>query len=230
MQLITRERVDILHPSHTVYSMQRRPNLAELVASRVREEVVDGVLEAGTRINEVQLAEALGVSRTPLREALSQLVSEGFLAVEPRRGHFVRPLEASEVPDLYAMRALLDPTALRWAGVPPGARLDALTTLNERMRASTEPRAIIELDDRWHLELLSHCTNPFLLEEIRRFMSLTLRYELAYFGHVGGQGVAFDEHDAILAALRDHDLEGACRALAQNLSSAVTPLVEWLSA
>lgn len=210
--------------------MQReRPNLSRVVAERVRTGIVDGKLDAGTRINEVRLAEELGISRTPLREALSQLVAEGFLVVEPRRGYFIRPLDAAEVPDLYAMRAILDPAALRLAGVPTPERQRTLAALNEEMRSCAEAKDLIALDDRWHMELLSHCTNRFLLEEIRRFTGLTLRYELAYFQHTPGPGIALDEHEAILAALRRHDLDEACRALTQNLTSAVEPLVDWLS-
>src|SRR5687767_8917046 len=120
-------------PTATVYSMQRvadRPNLSDELASTVRDMILDGGLPAGERVNEVHLAARLGVSRTPVREALSRLVSEGAVTIVPRLGFFICPLTAEEVEDIYPMRALLDPAALRLAGIPPRAKLERLKTLN----------------------------------------------------------------------------------------------------
>ena len=80
--------------------MQRisdRPNLSDDLATRLRTMVVEGELPAGERVNEVHLAARLGVSRTPLREALSRLASEGAVTSVPRLGFFVCPLTAEEV-------------------------------------------------------------------------------------------------------------------------------------
>src|SRR5258706_15896922 len=94
---------------HTVYSMldvrlADRPNISETAAQAVRRMIVDGRLAAGSRINEVHLAGSLGVSRTPLREALSRLVAEGALVVRPRLGMFVRPFTVEEFEQLYDLR------------------------------------------------------------------------------------------------------------------------------
>ena len=87
--------------------------------------ILDGRLPAGERINEVRLAAQLGVSRTPLREALARLANEGALRDEPRRGYFVKPLTGEEVRAIYPIRAILDPAALRLAGIPAPARWPA---------------------------------------------------------------------------------------------------------
>src|SRR5262249_40350900 len=101
--------------AHIVYSMQEgrlsRANISADGAAAVRAMIVDGRLPAGERINEVRLAEQLGVSRTPLREALNRLSSEGALTSAPRIGYFVRPLTLEEFQQIYAIRPLLDPEA-----------------------------------------------------------------------------------------------------------------------
>ena len=73
-----------------------RDNLSDTVATRLRHLIVDGQLAAGQRINEVHLSQQLGVSRTPLREALARLAQEGALRSVPRIGYFVRTLDVDE--------------------------------------------------------------------------------------------------------------------------------------
>src|SRR5436305_13428482 len=107
-----------------------RPNAPEVVAAALREAVIDGRLLPGKRVNEVHLARALGVSRTPLREALMRLSAEGALAVEPRTGFHVAPLTVAELEQIYPIRALLDPAALRLAGIPSPARLRRPAAMN----------------------------------------------------------------------------------------------------
>src|SRR5579862_5669072 len=103
-----------------------RDNLGNALVATLRRMILDGRLPAGQRINEVRLASALGVSRTPLREALARLAQEGALSAMPNIGYSVRPLAADEVEQLYDIRPLLDPEALRLAGLPSPQRLEHL--------------------------------------------------------------------------------------------------------
>lgn len=205
-----------------------RPNLGQDLASRLRRLIATGKLADGERINEVHLSRDLGVSRTPLREALAGLVAEGFVTVRPRRGFFVAPFETGELADLYAMRALLDPQALEIAGLPYSGRLETLETLNARLCRAGAARQSVELDNAWHRTLIGHCPNRILLQTIEQFIALTQRYEHAYFRETAHTAVAFEEHEAILAALRAENLDMACEALRRNMQSAVEPLLDWL--
>src|SRR5918998_6669723 len=122
--------------------MQRfdsRANLAEGIANLIRDMILDGRLPAGDRINEVHLAAHIGVSRTPLREALSRLVNEGALRDVPRRGFFVCPLSEEEVRAIYPIRSILDPAALRLGGFPSAQRIARLRRLNRQLGACTDP-------------------------------------------------------------------------------------------
>src|SRR5436309_3064731 len=95
-----------------------RDNISDAVAIELRNMIVDGRFPAGERINEVHLSQQLSVSRTLLREALGRLAQEGALRHVARIGYFVRLLTLEEFEQIYATRPLLDPEALRLAGLP----------------------------------------------------------------------------------------------------------------
>lgn len=217
----------------TVYSMQleetKRGNISEAAADAVRAMIVDGRLAAGDRLNEVHLAAQLGVSRTPLREALSGLVAEGALVARPRLGYFVRPLSLEEFEQIYDIRPLLDPEALRLSGIPPAKRLARLEKLNADLRNAKGVRAI-EIDDAWHMELIAECPNKVLIDLIQSFIVRTRRYELALMREQASVATAIGDHDRILAALKAGDLEGACAALKRNMQSGRETIVVWLKA
>lgn len=190
--------------------------------------ITNGVLPAESRINEVHLSEQLGVSRTPLREALAALVSEGALENRPRKGNFVRPLTRDEFESIYGIRPILDIEALRLSGIPEREDLDRLVELNEKLREAKSARTRIARDDDWHLLLVQNCGNQILLDLIRQFILRTRRYEIAYLKNSNNASTAYDEHLAIIHALRDGDLAGACDGLKQNLTSGISPILDWL--
>jgi DNA-binding GntR family transcriptional regulator len=205
-----------------------RPNLSDSVAAAVRELIVDGQLRAGERVNEVHLAARLGVSRTPLREALMRLAAEGALTSRPRCGFCVCPLTLEEFEQIYPIRALLDPEALRLAGLPPPRRLARLEALNRKLREAGGAEAAIALDDAWHVELLADCPNRVLVGLIEQFIRRTRRYEIALMRERPNVTRTASDHDNVLAALRDGDLRGACAALRRNMESGKAPVVAWL--
>lgn len=204
-------------------------NISDQVADTIREMIVRGVLGDGGRINEVHLAEELGVSRTPLREGLGRLVAENVVTTEPRRGFFVAPLTLSEFEQVYDIRPILDPEALRLAGIPSLASLDRLEKLNRKLLSAKTPSTAIEIDNAWHMELLAACPNRILLELIQQLIVRTRCYEHALFRETKNVWVAGNEHDLIMAALRDNDLNTACSMLKQNMQSGKSPIVEWLT-
>ena len=208
----------------------RRLNISEAVADTVRAMIVDGRLGPGERINEVRLSEALGVSRTPLREALSRLASEGALSATPAIGYSVRPLTVEEFEQVYAIRPLLDPEALRLAGLPSAAGLAKLEALNRRFIEAQDAETAITLDDDWHRALIAACPNKVLLEMIDAMILRTRRYEVALMRETPNRRVASEDHERIMAALRAGDLPGACAALKHNMQTGFDPVVAWLTA
>lgn len=208
----------------------QRVNLSDAAERAIREMIVDGRLGDGERLNEVHLASRLGLSRTPIREALNRLASEGALEMRPRKGYFVLPLTIEEFEQAYDIRPILDPAALRTGGVPGVAQLDRLDKLNRQLATARTAERASSLDDAWHLELLSHCQNRILIGLIEAMMLRTKRYELALMRETKAVVRATDSHKKILAALRRGNLDRACEALRDNLTSGKAVTVSWLKA
>ncbi len=208
--------------------IEDRPNLSTALSDRLRAMIVNGDLREGERINEVHLAAQLGVSRTPLREALARLVAEGAVTSLPRHGFYVCPMTADEVAQLYPMRAMLDPKALRLSGFPSPERMKRLRALNTRVQAARQPEAVVDLDDEWHQLLICDCPNLILLGLIDQFIWRTRRYELGLMRDSKDVIRAGLDHDAILNALAAGDMDGACAGLRHNMQSGVQPILDWL--
>lgn len=207
-----------------------RPNISESLVVLLRKMIVEGTLPAGERVNEVHLAKNLGVSRTPLREALGRLVAEGAMTIVPRYGYYVCPLTLDEFEQIYQIRPILDPEALRLAGIPSARRLDRLDEINRKIIEATEAEEIISLDDLWHLELLAECPNRVLVDLIEQNIRRTRRYELALMRERQNVRHASDEHNQIVSALRAGNLDAACDALRRNMQSGFEPIASWLKA
>lgn len=205
-----------------------RDTISDALTAAIRNMIVDGRLPEGARINEVHLARALGVSRTPLREALAKLSQEGALSSTPRIGYAVRPLTLEELDQLYDIRPLLDPEALRLAGLPSPAKLEQLRALNTRIERARNADAAIALDDEWHMALIADCPNTVLLDLIAQFICRTRRYELALMRARGNVLAAGMDHRAVMAALKRRDLTGACAALKKNMQTGKAPIMTWL--
>jgi DNA-binding GntR family transcriptional regulator len=205
-----------------------RDNISDSVVEAVRNMIVDGRLPAGERINEVYMSQALGVSRTPLREALNRLSQEGALISTPRIGYSVRPLTLAEFDQIYDLRPLLDPEALRLAGHASPEKLERLRALNHRIECARKADDVIELDDAWHFELIGECPNKALLEMIDQVIRRTRRYEIALMRERRNVLKAGMDHRAIMTALNRRDLPGACAALKKNLQTGKAPIAAWL--
>lgn len=206
----------------------QKQSISESAADAIRAMIVDGTLADGARINEVHLARTLEISRTPLREGLMRLVTEGVVTTEPRRGFFVTPLTLDDFLELYAIRPILDPAALALGGLPNEGSLVALERINDRMLAARSPSRAIDLDNQWHRTLLAHCPNSVLLDLIEQIIGRTRCYEHALFRETDNVWNAGDEHARIMASLRDGDLDAACKGLTRNLQSGAEPIVNWL--
>lgn len=194
-----------------------RRSITEQLETLVLQRILDGSLPAGERINESRLAQELGASRTPLREALSRLHREGLVISRPHHGFFVADLSAGEARELYECLALLESSALELAGVPKRSQLAELERINRRLEAVTDGAAGIAVNTEWQQVLLAGCPNAHLLELVEGVRTKVHRYEFAFFAP-GPERIATSIrlHRRILDALTVGDLSTAKRELVDH--------------
>ncbi|HUH41449.1 MAG TPA: GntR family transcriptional regulator [Castellaniella sp.] len=187
--------------------------LYQEVAERLRGMIRTGDLKAGEWIDEAHLTGVLGISRTPLREALKVLVAEGLLRIEPRRGCFVNELSAQDLDEIFPLMALLEGRcAYEAASKVSDADLERLEPLHEDLRRFAEQADIdlyYQANARIHEAIQQLADNRWLsdlIDNLRRVISLSRHRSLAYPGRVRESCA---EHLAIFAALKARDPEGA---------------------
>lgn len=194
-----------------------RSSIADQLETLVLDRILDGSLPAGDRINESHLAEELGASRTPLREALSRLQRAGLVVSRPHHGFFVADLSAGEARELYECLALLESNALKLAGIPDAEQLGELERINRRLDAAADGSEGIAVNTEWHRALLAGCPNAHLLEIVEGVRTKVRRYEFAFFAP-GPERIATSVqlHRRILAALAAGDMATAQRGIVDH--------------
>src|SRR5215475_3197936 len=148
--------------------LERKPALAALVAERIRDAIMFGALSLGEAVSEERLATMLGVSRTPVREALTALQLQGLIVIQPQRGSFVfQPTEA-DVEQLCEVRSMLELEALKLAQARRHAatlqRLQAAEAEMEAAETAGDDRAAAKADADFHEALFANCGNRFLVQ------------------------------------------------------------------
>jgi DNA-binding GntR family transcriptional regulator len=179
-------------------------------AALIRGMVFDGALLPGEKVRQVELAERIGVSRSPLREALRTLESEGLLSYEMNRGYVVARLEPNDVAELYRMRSLLEHELMMSIARPGRDELDVLEQHNEAMMAAIGQEDIAEImraNRDFHFTVFELSPMKQFRREIARLWQLSEGYR-HWWWHMPDAAARIDrEHKQIIAALRRFDLE-----------------------
>jgi DNA-binding GntR family transcriptional regulator len=182
----------------------------------VRSMILSAALPPGVRLNEVALARELGISRTPLREALFGLEREGLVVSHPRRGFFVSSLDVKDAREVYPLLATLEALALRTGAKAIAADKVALDRLNGVFRAAGDPTEAVEADRAWHQRLVSHCRNERLISMVQQLRAAALRFELQYLAERPSAADSARQHASILDATVRGAVGKAARLLEDN--------------
>jgi DNA-binding GntR family transcriptional regulator len=212
--------------------MKKKPaegkNLVERAYQELREMAIAFEIRPGERLNEIALAKHVGVSRTPLREALNRLCSEGFLTFSKNLGFFRKSLEVKEIFDLYEFRQKLEVAGVRLAVVR--ARADQLAEIDrflERSAKIVPTRTTLEmvaLDEEFHEQVMSLSENAEMLHSLKNINS-RIRY-VRWVDMDGRRTTTQGQHAAILKKLGDRDAKGAAQLMSDHIGQRLENVIE----
>ncbi|MGW8377698.1 GntR family transcriptional regulator [Streptomyces sp. ODS28] len=195
----------------------KQPPAAERVYAHVKEGVLERRYEGGSLLTEGELAEAVGVSRTPVREALLRLEAEGLLRLYPKKGALVLPVSAQEITDVVETRLLVEEHAVRKCTPPSNALITRLEELLDEQRAHAEAgdlAALAGADRCFHAEIVKATGNEILTRLYDQLRDRQLRMGVAVMHALPDRVTKnITEHAEILAALRAGDAEAAADAV-----------------
>lgn len=209
--------------------MISREPLRDQAYRAILDRVHRGELLPGTRIKDTTLASQLGVSRTPVREALLQLAQEGVLQADIGRGFRVGRLDPTEMRETGLILSHLEMLALKTSAELPSDRLQRLLEIDREL-AQTRGDAdrVVALEEEWHRVLLSACPNSRLRGMISMLWQVPRRYMRAYLRDSGRLSLSTQHHARIIDALRVKNLELAASRLSHYWERGAEELGTWM--
>lgn len=206
--------------------------LREVVFETIREAIISGHLRPGERLMEVQLAEEMGVSRTPVREAIRKLELEGFLIMMPRKGAYVAGISLKDITDVFEIRAALDSFAAGLAA--ERITEEELNSLERSLFFVVESAGqndldgIVHTDTDFHDIIYKASRNERLIQIVNNLREQIQRFRTTSLAFPGRMQIAVDEHRRIVEAISERNVALA-RALAQeHIENAENSMLEAL--
>jgi DNA-binding GntR family transcriptional regulator len=203
--------------------------LRAAVYARIVALIVSAEYRPGSVLTEAALSRAMGVSRTPVREALLRLEAEGVLESTLARGFMLRDLSRSEAAELYPILAALEALAVQDAGPALKPVLGTLRATLSELEGCTDAVRRWQLDTAWHRTLTSACGNRHLAGLIAQLRTSLSRYELAYMQQVHAREKADQQHREILGALEAGDARRAASLLTEHWHDGEEVILHWLA-
>lgn len=206
----------------------RPPTTQEAVLAELRRLIARGEIRPGAQIVQDSLADELGVSRVPLREALKMLEGEGLVTYRPHHGYFVTELSLADLLEVYRIRELLETEAVT-TGLPLMTDEDVarLAEAEEEVRgASTasDVAAMAQTNRRFHFALIEGCSRPRLIRLIEVLWDSTEVYRAVYFTDAVNRDRILDEHRALVDAVGARDLAAVLHVLDEHRRHAIEAL------
>jgi DNA-binding GntR family transcriptional regulator len=202
---------------------ERAPSAGERAYKHVKGRVLDGTLPGGELISEGEIAETLGMSRTPVRAAFTQLESEGLLRLYPKRGALVVPVSAQELEDVIETRWVIERYAIERAIRDPGELPKGLAKSADR-QARLRGDEFVEADRAFHRSLVQATGNTILLGLYDSLRDRQRRMARATMRDGDRQRRTSAEHRAIADAIAAQDRERAVAALRAHLDGALATM------
>lgn len=201
-----------------------REILHNRVCRNLRKAILKGDFKPGERLVQMELAESIGVSRMPIREALRQLEIEGLVILEPHKGAVVRSLETKDIDEIYELRSILEPLALKKSMSHFDEEdLETIKSYCKTMMETDKEEEYVEINAKFHRLLSSKCGSPRLLGFIE---TISRGFSQDTPQIIRGQIVRSNqEHKNIVECILNNDKEKAAEYLALHISRTGEELV-----
>ena len=190
-----------------------KKSLSERACEVLRNDILNGVLKPGDRLMEIHYAEKLGISRTPLREAMRMLELEGLVTVLPRRGAHVSLISRKDINELLDIRSALDMLAVElFIKKAKDAEIERLTQISEAFDKAAEEnnlQAQISSDVEFHEYIYKKSDNERLFNLYAGFKDRLYRYRVLYLKSTFHSDKISAEHDKIMEAIRSRNIDEA---------------------
>ena len=195
------------------FDIQNHKPLREMVYEELKMQILKGSIIPGTRMMEVELAEEMGVSRTPIREAIRKLEKEGLVTIEPRRGAYASMISTEDMVEILEVRQDLEGLAAYFAAdrMTKGQMEELKQVSNSYNEAVMQGNmeAMIKHDTRFHHIIVESCRNKILVQMIEQLQELVLRFRYIYYDNFKRAENMPEEHEAIVAAIAEGNADKA---------------------
>ena len=208
--------------------------LRDVVFNTLRQAILKGELKPGERLMEIQLANKLGVSRTPVREAIRKLELEGLVLMIPRKGAEVAEITRQDMEDVLEVRTALEELAVKDAcdHITDAQLSELKKASNEFKKALLEGKDLVtcaDADMHFHNVILSATNNRRLIQMLNNLSEQMYRYRMEYLKDERTHKTLIDEHDAIRRALQKHDKTNAGAAIRVHIDNQKRSILESLT-
>lgn len=208
----------------------------DVIAEQLRRDIATGVIQPGEKLSEARLAQRFGVSRMPVREALKELETAGFVSVEQRRGTFVKQMRKHDILDLFEVREAVEGMAARLCASRAGnelfSRIDEVMVEMRAVVDAGDVDAYGDVDARLHALIAEGAGNDRLLEHYRLLVQHLNRGLLSSIvsQREGRVARSYDEHLHLVSALQSRDADAAEAAMRDHVRSGRTELQDEVTA
>jgi DNA-binding GntR family transcriptional regulator len=206
---------------HVDYVQNHRP-LREIVYEELKRQILIGEIPPGTRMMEVELADEMGVSRTPVREAIRKLEKEGLVTIEPRKGAYASNISIKDMVDVLEVRQGLEAMAAALAAgrIDEEKKAELLEVVSQYREAveAEDVEKIIHYDERFHSQIVAISGNKTLVQIFQTVQELALRFRYIYYDDFNRYESMPKEHQAIEEAIVSGDAEAARIAAGDHVS------------
>lgn len=217
------------------YAIERQKTLREQIVDSIKESIATGKLKPGEKICETKLAEDLGISRTPLREAIQTLEAEGFLKVIPRKGAVVNEYSEKDIQDIYEIKATLEGLAARLAAKNLSkSEIDHLGEINGQLKSmslknESSVSRFFKIHNQFHELFLKASNNERLYQLNCQLMEPFKRFRLSSLAIPGRFEEAIATHDEIVEAFKSRNAEKVEKLVIQNVKAGGRALLKKLA-